>query len=224
MRFFDRLRQGGGPRSVRFGKLLAGRQHLEADQEKARAAEQLGCRPSIIRRMMINHRSDLIAFVIDDGQSSIRAHAKAFAIQLPANRERLRAFWRMLYESRRTRAFTHSRMARARFNADRWPSAFDESIPPDAGVGVTRQGPIARSSASFLTCPTEVRLGSIAPLANPSANDRYLRKPAVRFAPSNGLSILCPPSSVRVMVWTSPARHLAQGRAVPRWLSSKNNI
>ena len=128
--------------------------------------------------MMISHRSDLIAVVIEDVQSSIRAHAKEFAIQLPANRERLRAFWRMLYESRRTRAFTHSRMARARFNADPWPSTFDESIPPDAVVGVTRQGPIGRSSASFLRCPAEVRLGSIAPLANPSANDRYLRIPA----------------------------------------------
>ena len=127
---------------------------------------------------MISHRSDLIAVVIEDVQSSICAHAKEFAIQLPANRERLRAFWRMLYESRRTRAFTHSRMARARFNADPWPSTFDESIPPDAVVGVTRQGPIGRSSASFLRCPAEVRLGSIAPLANPSANDRYLRIPA----------------------------------------------
>jgi hypothetical protein len=25
-----------------------------------------------------------------------------------------------------------------------------------------------------------------------------------------------------MMVWTSPARHLAQGRAVPRWLSLKH--
>ena len=30
------------------------------------------------------------------------------------------------------------------------------------------------------------------------------------------------PRSVNVMVWTSPARHLAQGRAVPRWLSLKH--
>ena len=28
-------------------------------------------------------------------------------------------------------------------------------------------------------------------------------------------------AGVNVMVWTSPARHLAQGRAVPRWLSLK---
>jgi hypothetical protein len=48
--------------------------------------------------MMISHRSDLIAVVIEGVQSSIRAHAKEFAIQLPANRERLRAFCRMLYE------------------------------------------------------------------------------------------------------------------------------
>src|SRR5580704_11632263 len=27
-----------------------------------------------------------------------------------------------------------------------------------------------------------------------------------------------------VMVWTSPARHLAQGRAVPRWLSLKQHL
>ena len=67
-------------------------------------------------------------------------------------------------------------------------------------------------------------------LPDPGGEIRIDGKPAAIVDPSSaksaGVAIIYQELSLapNLMVWTSPARHLAQGRAVPRWLSLKQHL
>jgi transposase-like protein len=86
-----------------------------------------------------------------------------------------------------------------------------------------------KSSCQFM--PRSTTLSTSSAISHPAArsvpSERMLSGRGgllPRPEPELGLPILVRPNSVRVMVWTSPARHLAQGRAVPRWLSLKQHL